>query len=173
MDKRISQIKERIEKATPGRWKVEKIYHEEPYENYIKSAAITCNGYMVTRNDWSNPVMADLEFIAHAREDIPYLLKEIKRLQTLKTPTRYCEECGRRLDEDEEIGTEKLTPKEDLYEWILNNLKEPLRDDLYVIAKIIGKRNNWDIVEVNEMVDEMVDKVTEGILNVISTYEED
>lgn len=81
MDERINQIRERVEKATVGKWKVEKIYDEEPYEKYIKSAAIVCNGYMVTRNNWSNPVMADLEFIANAREDIPYLLDKISELQ--------------------------------------------------------------------------------------------
>lgn len=81
MDKRINQIKERVEKATPGRWKVEKVYHEEPYEEFIKSAAIVCRNRIITRNDWSNPVMADLEFIANARQDIPYLLKKIEELE--------------------------------------------------------------------------------------------
>ena len=79
-NKKIKEIKERVEKATPGTWKVEKYYHDEPYEKYIKSAAIVCRNQTVTRNDWSNPAEADLEFIAHARQDIPYLLKIINEL---------------------------------------------------------------------------------------------
>ena len=80
MNKRIKEIKERVEKATPGTWKVEKYYHDEPYEKYIKSAAIVCRNGTITRNDWSNPVETDLDFIAHARKDIPYLLKIIDKL---------------------------------------------------------------------------------------------
>lgn len=79
-NKKIKEIQERVEKATPGRWKVEKYYHDEPYEKYIKSAAIVCGKGTITRNDWSNPLETDLEFIAHARQDIPYLLKIIDEL---------------------------------------------------------------------------------------------
>lgn len=78
--KRIREIKERAEKATPGKWKVEKYYHDEPYEEFIKSAVIVCRNRTITRNDWSNPVMADLEFLANARQDIPYLLAKIEEL---------------------------------------------------------------------------------------------
>jgi len=66
---------------------------------------------------------------------------------------------------------DKLTPKEDLYLWVVENLDEPLNDILFKIACLIGKRNNWDVDEVYEMVDEMVEEVKEGILNVIEMYE--
>ena len=66
---------------------------------------------------------------------------------------------------------EKLTPKEDLYLWVVDNLDEPLNDTLLKIACLIGKRNNWDMVEVYEMVDEMLEEVKEGILNVIDMYD--
>lgn len=79
-NKKIKEIKKRVEKATPGTWKVEKYYHDEPYEKYIKSAAIVCRNSTITRNDWSNPLESDLEFIAHARRDVPYLLKIIDEL---------------------------------------------------------------------------------------------
>ena len=71
--KRISEIKARAKNATPGKWKVEKYYHDEPYEEFIKSAAVVVRNNTITRNDWSNPVEADLDFIANARQDIPYL----------------------------------------------------------------------------------------------------
>ena len=92
-DNRIAEIQQRCEAATPSPWEVEKYYHDEPYEQFIKSAAVVStyedgSKRTITRNNWSNPVVADLEFIAHAREDIPYLLaqlaerdKEIERLR--------------------------------------------------------------------------------------------
>ncbi|MCF6466368.1 hypothetical protein [Clostridium sp. Cult2] len=79
--KRIREIKERVEKATPGKWRVEKYYHDEPYEEFIKWAAVVVRNETITRNDWSNPVGADLEFIAKARQDIPYLLARLDELQ--------------------------------------------------------------------------------------------
>lgn len=83
MNKRLEAIKKRAKNATAGTWRVEKYYHEPPYEKYIKSAAIVSNGYTITRNNWSNPLEDDLEFIAHARKDIPYLIAEIEKLQAL------------------------------------------------------------------------------------------
>ena len=100
-DNRIAEIQQRCEAATPSPWEVEKYYHDEPYEQFIKSAAVvsTCEDgskRTITRNNWSNPVVADLEFIAHAREDIPYLLaqlaerdKEIERLRKEVAPLGY------------------------------------------------------------------------------------
>lgn len=108
-EKRIDGIRERCEKATPGSWKVEKYYHDEPCEKYIKAAAIIANDgentCTVTRNDWSNPVEADLNFIAHAREDIPYLLTRLAESQRreraaihdlteIATGGDPCEYCG-------------------------------------------------------------------------------
>ncbi len=77
---RIKRIKARVNKATPGKWVVEKYYHDEPYEEYIKSAAVVTKYGTITRNDWSNPVKVDLEFIANARQDIPYLLYKVDEL---------------------------------------------------------------------------------------------
>ncbi len=81
--KRIEKIKERADRATSGKWMVEKYYHDEPYEEYIKSAAVITGNSTITRNDWSNPVEADLDFIANARQDIPYLLDKIDELYAL------------------------------------------------------------------------------------------
>ena len=73
--------------ATPGPWQVEKYYHEEPYEQYIKSAAIVDEDSTITRNDWSNPLEADLDFIALAREALPYWIKRAQELE--KVLCRY------------------------------------------------------------------------------------
>lgn len=88
--KRIKEIKERAEKATPGKWRVEKYYHDEHgYEEFIKWAAVVVKNYTITRNDWSNPAMTDLEFIANARQDIPYLLEKIDELQEQNETLAY------------------------------------------------------------------------------------
>ena len=101
-DNRIAEIQQRCEAATPSPWEVEKYYHDEPYEQFIKSAAVVStyedgSKRTITRNNWSNPVVADLEFIAHAREDIPYLLaqlaerdKEIERLKASRLVVLSC-----------------------------------------------------------------------------------
>lgn len=84
-NQRIAEIEKRAQTATRGPWEVEKYYHDEPYDEYIKSAAIIVHkdesNYTITRNDWSNPLEADLNFIAHAREDIPYLLAQLAESQ--------------------------------------------------------------------------------------------
>ncbi|MBC8590629.1 hypothetical protein [Wansuia hejianensis] len=67
----------------------------------------------------------------------------------------------------------KLTPIEDLRNWAEYYLKKAIHDDLYTIAHKYGKENNWDDVEVDFMIEEIEDKLVEGILNVIDTYEED
>ena len=78
--KRINQIKTREQKATKGNWKIEKYYMDEPYDEFIESACIVSGGYTITANNWSNPKEDDLEFIANARKDIPFLLNLIDKL---------------------------------------------------------------------------------------------
>ncbi len=84
---RIEEIKERTEKARKGPWEwdgriVEKdgsIYH--PQGSYLADTLI-CLG------DTYEDDHFDLDFIAHAREDIPYLLTELsaarKEIEELK-----------------------------------------------------------------------------------------
>jgi hypothetical protein len=68
--------------ATPGPWMVKKYYHEEPgFEQYIKSVAVVNKDYTITRNNWSNPSRADLDFIAMAREALPYWIKRAQELE--------------------------------------------------------------------------------------------
>lgn len=64
---RLSEIRARCDAATPGPWQ-----HESDYGAYIRDA----NGANVCLLYHSE----DAAFIAHAREDIPYLLTEVERL---------------------------------------------------------------------------------------------
>ena len=66
----------------------------------------------------------------------------------------------------------KLTPKEDLYNWLVGNFEEVSQDLFSEIAEKHAKKNSWDIVEIHFMVEEIVENVKEGILNVVSTYGE-
>lgn len=103
----IEEIKARSDKATPGPWEMEKYYHEEPYEKFIKSAAVVkyfSDGAAgtITRNDWSNPLIDDLTFIAHAREDIPYLLSLLEKAMQYIRKSQYfdCVTCANQKEHD-------------------------------------------------------------------------
>ena len=65
----------------------------------------------------------------------------------------------------------KLTPIEDLKNWVGHYLRKAIHDDLYVVAHRYRKENNWDDVEVDLMIEEIEDNLVRGILNVIDTYE--
>lgn len=74
---RIEEIEAREKAATPGRW----IVTDDGIET-------TFSGYhiVVTDNGYYPPSKNDADFIANAREDIPFLLSEVKRLEgELKT----------------------------------------------------------------------------------------
>jgi hypothetical protein len=64
-----------------------------------------------------------------------------------------------------------MDPKEDLYNWIVDNFKEVAQDIFSEIAEKYAKENEWDIVEVHFMIEELVEETKKGILNVVDTYE--
>lgn len=76
---RLTQIKAREKAATEGPWKV------CPDENTNGELSLVCCG---PEGEHGGPICsdpltdADADFIAHAREDIPYLLGEVERLTT-------------------------------------------------------------------------------------------
>lgn len=78
MSDRLQEIKERCEKATPGPWELV-LGHEDPNDAcvHVKGSDNTvCYTQCYDCNH-----RADMAFIAHAREDIPYLLDENDRLR--------------------------------------------------------------------------------------------
>lgn len=64
----LKAIEKRAEKATPGPWEIDK--------GHLWRAG-SCQQIIATEQ--CNPT--DMDFITHAREDIPALLTEVKRLQ--------------------------------------------------------------------------------------------
>ncbi|MDY0235095.1 MAG: hypothetical protein RBR71_03665 [Gudongella sp.] len=67
----------------------------------------------------------------------------------------------------------KTSPAEDLREWVVDNFGNEAFNDVIIIARQFAKENAWDVVEVDYMAEEIVEKLQEGILNVIETYEEE
>jgi len=60
-----------------------------------------------------------------------------------------------------------------LHEWILNNFDEIASDLFSEVADKYAEENEWDEVETHLMVEEMVEKVKEGLLHVVGTYQQD
>jgi len=80
-DDRLAQIRARCERATDGPWK-----HDTDYlgggifQERVGGWAITrCHGYGPDSDHERMP--ADAEFIAHSREDVPYLLERVENLE--------------------------------------------------------------------------------------------
>ena len=75
-DNDIVEIKKRCEQATPGPWKsyVEGRDHTSG-DNFIMTAAEDI--YL------TGATVADQDFIAHARQDLPILVAEVERLRKL------------------------------------------------------------------------------------------
>lgn len=69
----LAEIRKRTEASTPGPWKESKLYIE--FGDSSERLADVCN-------------RIDAEFIAHAREDVPKLLAEIERLQSVNRALR-------------------------------------------------------------------------------------
>ena len=76
---RIREMRERCDKATPGPWAV----RDEGREGIgIDQAGINNIGSdRFILNEGANGTRADLDFAAHAREDLPAAIAEIERLQ--------------------------------------------------------------------------------------------
>lgn len=76
-DEELLAIRERCEKATGGPWKA-----------FIEGRDHLCgSNFIRTAGEDIEPVGAthdDIDFIAHARQDIPLLLAEIERLKSEK-----------------------------------------------------------------------------------------
>lgn len=77
---RLGAIEKRCEVARPGPWR--------PQETPIDSRYSTCSiagrdGYLVA-GEFTSLDLADADFIAHAREDVPWLLARVRELEAQK-----------------------------------------------------------------------------------------
>jgi hypothetical protein len=103
----IDEIQKRVDAATPG-----------PWESRVNGNTVRSYGIISpTRKICSSisTLTADAEFIAHARTDIPFLLSEVKRLESeLCTQTEMADRAEKRAEADERAGI--LLLGIDLYE---------------------------------------------------------
>ena len=78
MTDRLDEIRARAEAATPGPWAAER---EDDYEWIVVGGTYEpdCR-YVIADCGFDSP-QSNATFIAHAREDIPYLLAEVERLR--------------------------------------------------------------------------------------------
>ena len=74
MKNRIEEIRRRCDAATPGPWAAEPKPAEKGVFIPQAAAKVAANG------DW-HQAKFNAWFIAHSREDIPFLLGEVERLQ--------------------------------------------------------------------------------------------
>lgn len=88
-EKRLKEIKEMCDKATPGNWKYELNDCSKLHCDYIYSDANVTDRIVIKAvPDYINDDgylridLNDLEFIINARNDIPNLLEELERLQS-------------------------------------------------------------------------------------------
>lgn len=77
IDTRISEIEARAGQATGTKWCVMPSYDEDSV--YIETA--NDGGYFVAGLDADRP--HDAEFIAHSREDIPWLISQLREQRSL------------------------------------------------------------------------------------------
>ena len=81
MTDRLDEIRARTEAATPGPWRAygNTVEQEKTGCHQVVGTEFTGGGYMAYERLTTKD--EDATFIAHAREDIPYLLAEIERLR--------------------------------------------------------------------------------------------
>jgi hypothetical protein len=90
-DKQLQEIEKRCNAATPGPWVsyVEGRDHVSG-SNFIMTGTKEARGEDI---ELTGATVADQDFIAHARQDIPQLLEEIQRLKKMQddaSSTRRC-----------------------------------------------------------------------------------
>ncbi|ARU26091.1 hypothetical protein [Cellvibrio sp. PSBB006] len=78
-EREIEEIKRRCDAATPGPWKsyIEGRDHTSG-SDFIMTSIVDDRGESI---ELTGATVADYDFIAHARQDIPRLLEEIERLK--------------------------------------------------------------------------------------------
>lgn len=82
-ENRILEIKERLQATTPGAWRVWK--PDEDYFGNDDPMIETESGQYIAQTSYDNlsstvreTMVADADFIAHAKEDVAYLLEQLE-----------------------------------------------------------------------------------------------
>ena len=86
MSKELKEIKERAAKATPGEWRRKEDFRGDLRTVMaLKEKVVVEYRYLFGKVDEAN-----LDFIAHARTDIPYLLRRLEAAEAVAEETPMC-----------------------------------------------------------------------------------
>ena len=103
----ITAIKERLEKATAGEWKAVLLKNwgsAGTYTQVIQDSGGCTRVVLESENAGDNA-----DFIAHARQDIPYLLDEIERLRGLLAKhDGHTADCASRLHKYSKMNSGRM-----------------------------------------------------------------
>jgi len=72
----LRAIENRLAACTPGPWRHRMLGFIETCDQEVQVIGVTCQ-----RNGTPLPAADNAEFIAHARDDVPRLIAEVRRLQ--------------------------------------------------------------------------------------------
>ena len=90
-------------------------------------------------------------------------------------PKRYRNFCLRVIDSERLTPTVDInTPKEDFRNWVVDNWETTVKDCIgFALATMAvnAKKDMTDVVDRDETVDFISERVKEGLLNVLDTYE--
>jgi hypothetical protein len=80
-DERLAEIEQRCAAATPGPWEVRWGYYVHvPGDPFSLATVVSCQTVPADRREEHE---ANARLIAHAREDVPALLAEVRRLRAV------------------------------------------------------------------------------------------
>lgn len=77
----LAEIEARAEAATPGPWEWDRQWIEDEDEAIYVPQGATLGPTLIQLGDTYEGHRYDCAFIAHARQDIPALIAEVRRLQ--------------------------------------------------------------------------------------------
>ncbi|MEU7597524.1 hypothetical protein AB0B79_31505 [Streptomyces sp. NPDC039022] len=105
-DDRLTQIKARVEAATPGPWHVDR--HEPSLSRLVRSHDGTLDidfGYV------GNCTQPDAEFVAHAPDDVQWLVNQLERARSIAVElenenARLANELGRYVGKEPTVAEE-------------------------------------------------------------------
>lgn len=120
MNNRIAEIRERLEKASKGQWYWETDDNEEETLWRVIKPGMSSSVLTLDSEDYCRE--EDKEFIAHAPEDIRFLLGQVEKLQTEIVKERWGDICKLREENQrlrEELG--KVQQQSMAYFEIANN----------------------------------------------------
>jgi len=100
----LDAIKKRAEEATEGPW----TWEPNPYTLYAGRSGMAHGLNLLGRLDPDRMGAVNLDFIAHARTDVPALCDEVERLRAALCHAQYCAVCAEGSWHDCEYGREGL-----------------------------------------------------------------